>query len=349
MADPFRFMDLPPEMRNRIYAQALVHDRDNGRRATIGFLTACKQIHAEAKGIFYGLSTFTVNMRPVRAIRPSGVSGHLDLWGDIDVDLDDDETSVVELRSWLPSQMSQVQTIKIRIFLRAVSVVQGPMIYEPYEEAGNRFLYTMAHYLNTNNSSCKLLVEVSRNLGDAPLEVSSADFRCLLLPLRILHPRIELELLGLPQLAQFYFQPYLDIRTEVPDESIDPVVSYIAHKEKLMQTLCNYPRALQHKVSLGKAAMWCLAVLGVGLKESFRWMGVQLEYEMHIHTIALEAAYVALTCNGSAFLELAKKLVRRLFPMRQELRYTHAVIRFSLQVLTPLCELLDISRDEWYD
>ncbi|KAF2174002.1 hypothetical protein M409DRAFT_48899 [Zasmidium cellare ATCC 36951] len=310
---PFRFIDLPPEMRNRVYEESLLHDRENGHLATLGLLTVCKQIYAEAKGIFYGLSTFTVNMRPENAVHLDGMSGRLMLTGDIDADLD------------------------VNIDIRPMVFHSPSTIYESWEEAGNRFLCAMAHHLNSDKSKCKLVVDVRDRES-----LVAEEFSDLRSSLNVLHPRIDLELRGILR----HLQPDLDYRTEVLEESVDPAMSYLARNEKMVQTLSKYESMLRHQVSLKKAAFDCLAYLAISLCNSNEREYTHINYLMHIHAIALEALYIVLHHDTQEHLDDGKLSLRRLFPMRQELRYSKCANTFCLQVLTPLSGLLDISRDE---
>lgn len=49
----FRFMDLPPEMRNNVYEYLLVRDASSSRSAFTAVLRTCRQVNREARGIFW--------------------------------------------------------------------------------------------------------------------------------------------------------------------------------------------------------------------------------------------------------------------------------------------------------
>ena len=61
---PFRFLDLPAEMRNTIYFLTLNHNRQTGSKATPALLRACKQVYAEAIGVLNAQSTLSIKISP---------------------------------------------------------------------------------------------------------------------------------------------------------------------------------------------------------------------------------------------------------------------------------------------
>ncbi|KAF7194475.1 hypothetical protein HII31_04280 [Pseudocercospora fuligena] len=56
----FRFMDLPPEMRNEIYTYLLSRSPKEGRKAFLDILCVSKQVHKEAVGILHAESVFSI-------------------------------------------------------------------------------------------------------------------------------------------------------------------------------------------------------------------------------------------------------------------------------------------------
>ncbi|CAK4033179.1 Hypothetical predicted protein [Lecanosticta acicola] len=70
----FRFMDLPPEMRNLIYEHLLTHDGSRGRTASTAILRTDREIYREAHGILMAESVFMFKARfsPFRHSRYQG-------------------------------------------------------------------------------------------------------------------------------------------------------------------------------------------------------------------------------------------------------------------------------------
>lgn len=56
----YGFLDLPPEVRNRIYGHLL--NTGNLRTCSLGILAVSRQINSEASGVFYGYNTFKVRV-----------------------------------------------------------------------------------------------------------------------------------------------------------------------------------------------------------------------------------------------------------------------------------------------
>ena len=74
---PFRFLDLTPEDRNRVYQELLVvHD---SYTCEPQFLATCRQTHDEATGILYCDNLVEIKLRP-------NTTGHLHDWLAIFVD-----------------------------------------------------------------------------------------------------------------------------------------------------------------------------------------------------------------------------------------------------------------------
>lgn len=58
----FRFMDLPPEMRNLVYENLLIRDPSSSRSAFTTVLRTCRQVYDEAHGIFLAENALRLNV-----------------------------------------------------------------------------------------------------------------------------------------------------------------------------------------------------------------------------------------------------------------------------------------------
>lgn len=79
----FRFLDLPPELRNRVYTYAFTIQTEDGEvdlanRSTIGkrggshlhILQTCRQIHEEAQCIFYAINNLSIDSAALGKLEP---------------------------------------------------------------------------------------------------------------------------------------------------------------------------------------------------------------------------------------------------------------------------------------
>lgn len=121
----FRFMNLAPELRNRIYEYALVQNRFEDQTANTALLRVCKQVQQEATGIFWSQTTFCVKLSSLdQSPNANGIviSGDLALvWQDSNQHLD------IFTSIW-PSAVLRTSTIEV-IVERGSHTVANHIIY----------------------------------------------------------------------------------------------------------------------------------------------------------------------------------------------------------------------------
>lgn len=149
---PASFLDLTVELRNEIYHEALTHDREKGRIATVALLRTCRQIHSEAQGIFVAQSTFLISVSPVeRRHRISGIIGAtscLQFSGDcLDLPYYRTTTSERVLRA-LPSASLRVPAVKVQIHVPDKSP-RGTT--EQLNQPIHRFIAALWRHLNSDD------------------------------------------------------------------------------------------------------------------------------------------------------------------------------------------------------
>lgn len=155
----FRFSDLPPEMRNLIYTELLIRDRDSARKADTAILQVSHQIYKEALGILHAESIIYLNVSlqaelpvPADHFRTS-IKSTAEITGDLQLHIIDNSVNynVVTLES-----LAKVQTLQLGVSLFSVGDVC----------AGFRCFSTLVSLVVANFRNLKVL----RILVDADLD-----------------------------------------------------------------------------------------------------------------------------------------------------------------------------------
>ncbi|KAF2174003.1 hypothetical protein M409DRAFT_48900 [Zasmidium cellare ATCC 36951] len=149
---PASFLDLAAELRNEIYHEALTHDRENGRTATVALLRTCRQIHSEAQGILHSQSIFLISVSPVecrhQASTMISATSSLKFSGDcLDLPHYRTTTSERELRA-LPSASLRVPAVKVQIHVADKSP-RGRT--EQLNQPIHRFIAALWRHMNSDN------------------------------------------------------------------------------------------------------------------------------------------------------------------------------------------------------
>ncbi|KXT09979.1 hypothetical protein AC579_9366 [Pseudocercospora musae] len=119
----FRFMDLPPEMRNAIYELLLMRFKAQGRKAFLAILRVSKQVHKEAVGIFNDVNTADLGVGitrgKLRSFWPrSGGNLRMHLDGDIGHIFLPDLTDKFDVKTMLDQRVSglaRMRHIRLRL------------------------------------------------------------------------------------------------------------------------------------------------------------------------------------------------------------------------------------------
>ncbi|KAK4498313.1 hypothetical protein PRZ48_010971 [Zasmidium cellare] len=113
----FRLMDLAPELRNRIYEYALVQNRFQEQLANTALLRVSKEVHREAKGIFWSQATFCTRIsRPKTSTctLPMAIKSHA-IIGDVTMRVEE-STALDTFIDFFPSAILRVPRIQIELF-----------------------------------------------------------------------------------------------------------------------------------------------------------------------------------------------------------------------------------------
>ncbi|KAK4498334.1 hypothetical protein PRZ48_010992 [Zasmidium cellare] len=156
---PAGFLDLSAELRNQVYHDALVHDREEGKIATVALLRANRQIHNEAHGVLHAQSTFLISVSPIksrhRINKMVGAASSLKFGGDcLALPYYRTTTSERVLRA-LPQAMLKVSKIKVRIQVPELSR-RGSI--EVLNQPIDRFTAALWRHLNSDQQKRQLEV-----------------------------------------------------------------------------------------------------------------------------------------------------------------------------------------------
>ncbi|KAF7190818.1 hypothetical protein HII31_07977 [Pseudocercospora fuligena] len=201
---PFRFFDLPPEMRNIVYSYLLTlgsGDLTPGKSNICHpeILASCKQAHYEAESILYGENRAEVTLEsiyPTLAFRTTS----------------DDQQVFHRFIGWRPRQLSKSELDWPTRLLRFQDIlITCTLIWEPtpyildrsvasstVHNATNHLLYSLVSFLNTTKKTKKIEVRiVIKNF-----ELDEDAMEETLWPLTQLTSGCELIITGVPDTLQ---------------------------------------------------------------------------------------------------------------------------------------------------
>lgn len=197
---PVSFLDLSAELRNQVYHEALSHDREHGRIATVTLLRTCRQIYKEARGILQAQSTFLISVSTIdcrlRAGEVVSRASTVQLSGDCLPPPSNPTTVMNRIVSTFSSAMLDLSTIRVRIHL-------PPGIDEDGSEPIRRFTAALTRHLISDDRKRHVEVTlVNKEMYDGNQIVAIVDFSSLM----YLGPQVDLKLNGLEDCVATYVQ-----------------------------------------------------------------------------------------------------------------------------------------------
>ncbi|KAK4614209.1 hypothetical protein CLAFUW4_09206 [Fulvia fulva] len=200
------FLDLPAEMRNRIYDSALTHNRRHGQSAAVALLRTCKQVHQEGVGILQARSNFTIDVK----FKVSARSYHVTASGDMIWSLED--PSIITLASNLPREVLKPNIVCVKIALSRTKSMRLSYVTRTDYAAVNRFPYALVQHLNSDHKLRGLVLELEDGRIMRKLNKEPDDFAEIFWPLSILRTNVLVRYLGFEHTVLSSMQPQLDER-----------------------------------------------------------------------------------------------------------------------------------------
>lgn len=189
-AVPFRFLHLPPEIRNRIYRQ-LLHVREFSHTLRKfcwpNIIVTCKQVHEESRGILYKENSATIQIVWMQMGRQPQVILNINGSDDIMSRAQRGHFSPIK---W-PKYLRQIEQIRFVCNLRAGNYLQRNL---KHLSNVNRVFYQLRQFLQGSARTQKLRVEVRNGMGLGEEWLSK-----LLAPLRLYGPNTSFTFSEIPE------------------------------------------------------------------------------------------------------------------------------------------------------
>ncbi|KAK4498331.1 hypothetical protein PRZ48_010989 [Zasmidium cellare] len=338
---------LTAEMRNRIYEEALYHDRDRGCTANVALLRVSKQVHTEAKGIFHELSTFTINATPTTTQTLSGRYSFIDRIecdGDFTAKFTHDQTSALRIYESFPSGMLQTPNVRINLRLVKYNNAKRRQQIAVDQEGANHFLYALVFFLNSDKAKRKLTVVVS----DARQRPSNSQIYIsdVLRPLWFLQQKVGLELIvDMPEVPEGFYQRQLERRLTVARDPINPIEIHKRYVKELGKSLEQDEDSASH--TMLKAVHWCFSLLQHALVEEMDFLEACNEFDSILSAVCIEAVAIYYRLDGhddKTNKVRARQCLQRCFSIIEQDFQEDSCWKedFMETVLEPLCKWFDI-------